>query len=490
MKKQLITLLTLLAGFSVISAQQAAPKPCATPAFKSEWLKRYQQNPDAFPKSNGTMYVDMTIHIMGNDAGQGYFSIAKTLNAFCELNEDFEQADIQFIIKGILYHDNTEYYSHQEFEPGLEMMYTYNVPNTLNCYIVDDPAGACGYSAYGVGIALQKGCINTGDNTWAHEAGHALSLPHPFYGWEGYDHNYNLPAPAFVFGNEVERIDGSNCQNAGDGFCDTAPDYLNYRWGCDNNNNSVTSQKDPTGVSFYSDGSLFMSYSLDACSHRFSDDQIAAMRANLLDDNAALMSETQPDGIIDDNPVLTAVNPAQGGSAPNPNDVTLQWEPVPNATHYVLQLNPFSFFSVVVDQFIVEGTSLTVSGLLPNRTYHWRVRPFNNIYTCTSFTNSQQFTTGSVTSTDNPGENPALRIYPNPISKGQSLHLQIGEDMQGQALITLYTAAGAQVWSGTPTLAPGDQIIDLGIESLSSGIYLLRIIQDDRQWQSKLIIQH
>ncbi len=488
MKKQLLTLLLFLAGYSATFAQ-TAPNPCATPAVKSEWLKRYQQNPAAFPKSNERMYVDMTIHIMGNDNGQGYFSITKTLNAFCELNEDFETADIQFVLKDVLYHDETSYFSHQEFEPGYEMMATYNIPNTLNCYIVEDPAGACGYSIYGWGIALKQTCINAGDNTWAHEVGHALSLPHTFSGWEGYDHNYNLPAPAFVDGTEVERVNGSNCQSAGDGFCDTAADYLNDRWGCSFNGNSTTSQKDPSGVSFYSNGSYFMSYSLDACSYQFSAEQIAAMRANLLDDNEDLMSETQPGEPIIGDIVLAAITPAQGGSAPNPNAVTLQWEPVPNATHYVVQLNPFSFFSVVVNQFIVEGTSLTVNNLLANRSYYWRVRPFNNIYTCAPFSNSRYFTTGSVTGASDLSADQVLNVYPNPIGKGQILQLRASEMMQGQALLTLSSITGSKVWSSMPMLVEGDQAIEIDTEGLPVGAYVLRIVQDGNQWQTKLIIQ-
>lgn len=489
MKKQLLTLLFFLAGYSA-TFTQTTPKPCATPGAKTEWLKRYQQNPDAFPKSNERMYVDVTVHILGNDNGQGYYSLTKTLNAFCELNEDFEDSDIQFVLKDILYHNSTYFNSHQEFEPGYEMMYTYNVPNTLNCYIVQDPAGACGYSIYGVGIALKTTCINAGDNTWAHEAGHALSLPHTFSGWESYDHNYNLPAPAFVFGNEVERKDGSNCQQAGDGFCDTPADYLNYRWGCDLNNNSTTSQKDPTGVSFLSDGTFFMSYSLDACSSRFSEEQSAAMRANLLDDNEHLLSDDVPGQPITGDITLSAITPAQGGMAPNPNDVTLSWEPVPNATHYVVQLNPFSFFSAVVNQFIVEGTSLNVTGLLANRTYHWRVRPFNNIYTCASFSNSQYFTTGAVTGTTDLSNTGALQVYPNPVGKGQLLKLRASEIMQGPASITLSTIAGSQVWRATPSLTAGDQVLELDIEKLAAGAYVLKVVQDNSQWQTKLIIQH
>ncbi len=79
---------------------------------------------------------------------------------------------------------------------------------------------------------------------------------------------------------EVEKMDFSNCYDSGDRFCDTRPDYLNYRWACAPDSLSVTVQKDPNGVEFRSDATLYMSYSLDVCSNRFTDEQIEAMRTN------------------------------------------------------------------------------------------------------------------------------------------------------------------------------------------------------------------
>ena len=76
----------------------------------------------------------------------------------------------------------------------------------------------------------------------------------------------------------VERVDGVNCDIAGDGFCDTPADYLNYRWNCNNQGLSNVTQTDPLGEKLKSDGSLIMSYSSDVCSYRFSEEQIAAMQ--------------------------------------------------------------------------------------------------------------------------------------------------------------------------------------------------------------------
>jgi len=133
--------------------------------------------------------------------------------------------------------------------------------------------------------------------------------------------NYNEPAPEkvtydytyfqdtlildtlIVDTTYVEKIDGSNCTFAADGFCDTKPDYIASRWNCDENSNGFTEQTDPNGEKFYSDGSLFMSYALDNCSNRFTEDQIAAMRANLIDEKPSYLGNENvidpiPDGEV------------------------------------------------------------------------------------------------------------------------------------------------------------------------------------------------
>ncbi|MCO6477988.1 MAG: hypothetical protein J5I94_15255, partial [Phaeodactylibacter sp.] len=236
--KKIVTFLILAFTVSLAAQAQAQPGYCGTPAYKSEWLQRYQQNPQVVNRSMmPTLYVPITIHLVGRNDGTGHLPADRLLNAFCRLNEDFEQAAIQFYIKGnIRYINNSNYYEH-DFGAGAQMMDANNVPNTVNCYFVGDPAGNCGYyHPTQDGVAINRSCLGANDHTWAHEVGHYLDLPHTFYGWEGATYDYNSPTPSSIGGSffsvPVERVNGSNCRTASDGFCDTPPDYLSGLWGC------------------------------------------------------------------------------------------------------------------------------------------------------------------------------------------------------------------------------------------------------------------
>ena len=204
--------LTILFMASSLQAQQDL-FPCGTREGKVKWLEAYQLNPSAYPESNDTLYVPLTIHLVGKSDGTGFMSERTLLESLCTLNEDFKPSRIQFFIEGpVNYIANSTYYDHT-FAQGAQMMNIYKVQNTLNCYIVDSPAGNCGYSSYNKGIALAINCTQPWDHTWAHEAGHYFSLPHPFFGWEGIEHDYSQPAPNQVNnGRLVERVDGQNCQ--------------------------------------------------------------------------------------------------------------------------------------------------------------------------------------------------------------------------------------------------------------------------------------
>lgn len=476
--------------YTGLNAQQA-PVPCATKPEKVEWLKRYQQNPAAYPKTLTRYYVPVALHIVGSDEGSGYFQLKRVLEAFCELNQDFEPADIQFYLQSIDYIANSYYYDYNDFGPGYQMMNEYNLPGALNCYIVQNPAGACGYSDYGTGVALGKSCIGTGDNTWAHEFGHYLSLPHPFYGWEGYEHNYNEPAPAEISGYEVELLDGSNCANSGDGFCDTQADYLaNSRWGCNNENLSLTTQKDPTGASFVSDGSLYMSYSIDVCSSRFSDEQIAAMRANLQDDNAYLIANSPASfPVVDVDYSFTPIEPAQESVIATTNSAQLTWEPVPGATHYIVQVNPISTFSVVFNQIITDSPTAVVDGLYPNKKYFWRIRPYNEYSTCAAFSTTRIFYTSAITGIEDPASlSPTFTVFPNPLEQGRELHVEI-ENLQTSLLqVNVLDATGRQVLQIQKEHTEGEQTLNIPTSNLTAGVYWLRITHNQGEWQRKIVV--
>ena len=255
-------------------------KWCGTTDLSIAKLRELRPTPPKPYKGAGpTLYIPMTLHIVGNDNGSGYYPLRNAYDAFCQLQTDYAPADMVFyLVDTIRYHQNTVYNNHQDFTVGGDMVADYSQPGTLNCFITEVAAGACAYAWYGGAIVLKKSCTTRPNHTWAHEAGHYFSLPHVFVGWEGQSVNAAQPAPAVTNdGTEVELADSSNCTTAGDLFCDTPADYISKRWSCDANHNSQT-LIDPTGAPFKASGEYYMSYSSDACMSRFSPQQITAMR--------------------------------------------------------------------------------------------------------------------------------------------------------------------------------------------------------------------
>ncbi|MCO6488268.1 MAG: hypothetical protein J5I98_07620, partial [Phaeodactylibacter sp.] len=278
---------------SLPGIQSQPGQPCGTPPEKSEWLTRFQQNPAAYESSGEILYVPITLHFVGDDEGAGYLPLQEALDQLCRLNEYFEEAQIQFFLEGTpQYLNNSEWYQGNQHSS----MTNNNVDSTINCYIIQKGPNYSGYANIGGNVVVLTRQGFGWPPLFAHEVGHALSLYHTFLGWEGQAWNFSIPAPDYINGHKVERVDGLDCDIAGDGFCDTPPDYLSASeeglYICTPNGESVTVQTDPTGAAFRSDCSLIMSYALN--SSRFSGMQIRAMRADLEQARPYLLYQQNP----------------------------------------------------------------------------------------------------------------------------------------------------------------------------------------------------
>ncbi|MFK7934245.1 MAG: zinc-dependent metalloprotease [Saprospiraceae bacterium] len=490
MNKYILLVATILLSWSLNAQPTLAP--CGTPAEKSPWLIKYQKSPDQYFKNgNETIYVPLTVHIVGTDAGTGYFPLWRINNAICEVNEDFDASNIRFYVEGDFnYINNSDFYNH-DFDTGFRMMQENNVNNTLNTYIVENPAGACGYAYLdGFGVALAKGCTGENDNTFAHELGHALSLPHPFVGWEGTDGDYSVPAPeSLENGALVEKMDGSNCESAGDGFCDTPPDYLNYRWGCNDDGVSTRFQYDPDSVRFQSDGTLFMSYSLDQCSNRFSEEQTAAMRANLLDAQSNLLYNQTPMPAIEATE-LEVVSPIKDDSIAV-NEVVLDWEDVPGATQYYVLIGRTPNFSVVVDRGLVTESEFTATAeLTPDKKHYWRVFAFNSHEFCAEpLRGTNFFTREATTALENFTADYQISVAPTVLNSTSEVNINVQTPSAETLTATLYNIAGQAILTQDLAVFSGQNSRTLNVTDLSTGMYFLNISNGIQQRTFKLVKQ-
>jgi len=508
MIKYLCSLLILCLSLSIGNSQKEDLSPCGSPSYKTKWLKEYQKDPSKFQtRSGGIIYVPMTVHVLAGGVTDEFI-----FSNLCQLNTDFGNTEIQFYLNyPIRRVSNGAYNNHEELELGYNMMVEYNVENTINTYVVDNPAGNCGYNLPYSGIAMNKTCMGEGDHTWAHEVGHNLSIQHPFLGWEGgvshdgsVPHNFGTPAPEYVLYNYtdfklepyfdidtliidtsyVEKADGTNCHFAGDGFCDTDPDYIANRWECNQNGESNLIFTDPNGVMLQSDASLIMSYANDNCASRFTEEQSAAMRANLIDEKADYLD---PDYIAAPmlDPEVVMNYPIDDEIVPF-ESVELDWDDVPNADFYILEifitnevfpgmLFPWNSYSSQESEFTLPPLEIGIQ-------FFWAVTPYADFSFCNeNLTAMNSFITSDVSSVDELAD-AQVTLFPNILKQGLDVQLQL--EVQQEIKLNIRSMDGKRVH----TQRGLHQNLNISTQGWAKGIYLAQIELGQGKTVRKIII--
>jgi hypothetical protein len=274
----------------------------------------------------------------------------------------------------------------------------------------------------------------------------------------------------------VEKTDGSNCYQSGDFFCDTRPDYLNYRWNCNQNGESLTVQHDPDSVAFRSDATLIMGYALDACANRFSPEQIAAMRNNLMTEHSEYLQITDPLQEISEDEPVELVAPLDTQYVQY-NNVTFSWNPVPNASLYTVEVG---LKETMLPRFIwhtvYNTTTLTVTKNIPNnRLLYWRVRPYSEWDLSKQLAPQQVgvFRTYNFAATNDLERNVLATLTPNPVAAGLPAILQLTADDNMDALISVSDASGRRCHFESVKLHPGENLIEIPTANLNAGIYFV-----------------
>lgn len=457
-----------------------------------------------------TIYVPISYHIVGNSDGSGKYGLTKAINELCILNSDMAHTDIQFYLK----HDIDLSIENDAWNTGtstsgatpaqLSLMVPFNNEiDAINMYQVTrirDDNGVAGFahgsvfhnsaapSATQSAVFIKKGSGGSGETT-AHEFGHHLSLPHTFFGWEGQnDYVCGTKAPAWA-----ERYSGANCTTQGDRLCDTDPDYIFGGWTCSGSSNLNNSciQMDADSATGFSDGSNIMSYAFQCSNRVFSNDQIAAMTYHLnnLRANQLGLGYTPNTTAITATANLTS---PIGTSSDGYDATTFTWDPVPNATHYAIEINRTPTFpdGLMVDMAIVSnGTTYTSTKLSPGTSYHWRIIPYNEGYFCAGPSARKSFTSSDFASSTNTIAGvEKIALMPNPANSGQSVNLVIKSDKSFDAGISIYDVSGRLISSEQRAVSSGSTVHPISTFGLSAGIYVVAIQSENGVINKKLVI--
>jgi hypothetical protein len=493
----------LLAALFVLPVFVTAQYPCGT-VETEEMMDRLRQNkkyfaahPDIMNKDGQITYVPTKFHLIAKSDGSNRISEPRVLDFLCHLNEAYADQDIQFYIYyGFNYINNNIAYDNPGQSPLI--IQSERDPKAMNIYIgqnADTEGGigtTLGYYDPGFDImVIKKSEIDGSSDTGPHEVGHYLSLAHPFRGWDCTSWNeddHGLPVSSMQApcnaNIQVELADGSNCETAGDLICDTPADYnLGFGWP---NCNYTGPCLDPNGDPVDPQEDNYMGYFLNCNEYIFTPTQKALMAADLAN---------RPVLDTDFSPIATEITevpelivPEEGVTTAGYNNVEFKWTEVPGATKYVFELSIVSNFSIFPQRYVVTSPYLKLTNLEPSDEYFWRVRPFNDYYTCADFSERGSFITGATTDVNVIEAVSGWEVRPNPVTSGNMLEIAVNTTETMDANVLIYTIEGQLIQTVSTTFAQGNNMVNINTADLASGLYLVSLQTAEGVLSKKVVV--
>jgi hypothetical protein len=507
MKKMMVVVILFLLGGIALNAQTNHGR-CGNGG--GEWneiiTERLLQNKQALADDpvqfRTTVYVPVRFHLVANSNMQGRVEHWRVLEQLCRLNQDFADMDMQFYIKGMNDNINNNGIYSTQYTAGT-VMNLLRDQTALNVWIVDvaTPAPPTPgetttilgyYNPQRDWVVIKRSEVRASSVTLPHEIGHFFSLAHTHNGWDAVPWSPAIGNPSPVTspgGVPTELQSGSNCNTAGDYICDTPPDYNGLGFPTCNYNIA----QDPTGVFINPDEKLFMSY-FDFCprnEYYFSPTQQDLMWVDYNHSSRNYLRSTFVPNLteITETPVLTY--PVGGITPPGYNMVNFQWTAVTGADHYLLEIDRAATFTINPIRVIVSGTNNhTIATLEPNRSYFWRVRPYNAYRTCTNFTQSGTFQTNStIVNTTDIADLNEWSISPNPVYAEGSIQINLQATRGFEGVFTLYNTAGQMVRQyGKQRINTGATSFDFSVANLQSGVYILALDHEEGREVRRVVV--
>ncbi len=451
-------------------------------------------------QARSTVYVPVRFHMVAEDDGSGGVYYTRLLAQLCQLNEDFLSAGIQFymVMDFNTINNSAIHHEHLQNADDMQVMRDFSA---INVWIVDEvyspnpnavTSGAYQFSKDW--LIIRSSEINGFSVTLTHEMGHFFKLLHTFNGWD-FDpwtaQRHGNPAPAMSPRNiPTERQNGTNCDVAGDYICDTPPDYNFgfYANGCD----YTADAQDPLGEAVMPDKYNFMTYfdRCDRASYHFSDQQRQLMRTDLASTSRDYIRTEEIPNFEPISGEVVLELPAWNDRVPVYNAVQLDWTDVTGATHYLVEIDRVPSFTLQPKAFVSDQSELQVTTLDANRTYYWRVRPFNTYHTCASFSDVRIFTTGDVaTSASNIRQLSDWTIIPNPAKQNSGIEIAFDMLETLEAAILLCDLTGRRVREiYGQRFSVGKNSIFINTDNLNAGVYFLTLQTDKGRLTEKIVI--
>jgi hypothetical protein len=507
MKKLFTAFMVVATCFVSVYAQQHR---CGTSVEAlhelGERIRTLKQQPELWNQieTRGvTRYVPLTVHLVAKTDGTGRVSEAKAIETLCVVNTfyDTSGSDIQFYIKRFNYFNKDAAYSQPNSTSGEFQLQVNKKNDSANLYLVgdipEDDGDVLGYYQPGSDwVVIQKNQVTASQwETIGHEMGHFLSLPHTFNGWEcGSFEGPGNASPVSSCGEvPTERANGTNCNTAGDFFCDTEPDY-----GFTNNTCTFSmTVNDPQGNPVQPNKENIMSYFFGCDFRNFSEEQMQAMNIDLSSPSRNYLNNQSPAaGLQPISGTATLQLPVNQGTqgyqdASGNTAVLFDWTDVPGATKYVLEIARNSSFDIEPASYVIDGASGTIVSsynFQVNKKYYWRVKPFNEKYLCSTSSSTSWFLTDNSVGTNDVQVAANWTVFPNPNTTGNSLIIRLDGALSVDAEITLSSILGQVITQRKANFDGNNTNVELSTAGIPAGNYILTIRSEDSIWQEKIQI--
>jgi hypothetical protein len=178
------------------------------------------------------------------------------------------------------------------------------------------------------------------------------------------------------------------------------------------------------------------------------------------------------------NPPATLTNVSVG-----PGSAIINWSAVSGASSYTLQIK-YANSSTWYTLGTVGVTQVTITGLQPSTSYHWRVKA-----NCSAYSASKLLTTpAGLPAPENAEELPNLTIsyfqlYPNPVS--ESLILNYTGDIFPNSEIVVTDLTGRIVFR--QSLTEPQQTLD--VSRLQAGMYVLTLMEGEKRVETRRFVK-